>query len=112
MSRSPNEDTRAYAGTAGLSTSDRHRVLAAKHRRRALDVLAEQTTPVDLETLAAAVAAHEGEAGADEETVEQVTISLHHTHLPLMADVGVVDYDPDATLVESYPHRPGSSNGA
>jgi hypothetical protein len=111
MSRSPNEDTRAYAGTAGLSTSDRHRVLAARHRRRVLDALAERTTPVDLETLAAAVAARE-EGGADEETVAQVSISLHHTHLPLMADVGVVDYDPDATLVESLSRCPGSSDGS
>jgi hypothetical protein len=45
---------------------------------------------------------------ADEEFVERVKISLHHNHLPKMADLGVVEYDPDATRIDSCPPYPNA----
>ena len=109
MSQSPNEVTREFAGTADLSTSDHHKVLAGERRRVALDVLSDRSTPVDLEDLAVAIARRETDADVvDEETVEQVAITLHHTHLPMMGELGVIDYDPDSTVVESCPGRPDS----
>ncbi|MDG5778334.1 hypothetical protein QA599_17935 [Haloarculaceae archaeon H-GB1-1] len=107
MSQSPNEVTATDAGTVDLSTSDRYEVLAAERRRVTLDILAERATPVDLENLATAVTEREADAERDDgETVEQVAISLHHNHLPKMADFGAIDYDPEATRVESCSFRP------
>lgn len=106
MGESQNEVTWPHARTVDLSTSDRHRVLAERDRRVVLDVLADRTAPVGLGELAAAVAAREsGGERADEETIELVGIRLHHNHLPMMADLGIIDYDPAATLVESCPRR-------
>lgn len=104
MSQSPSDVTREYAGIADLTTSDRHRVLAAEHRRVALDILSERDAPVELEDLAGATAAREADGDiADKETVEKVALRLHHVHLPLLAQLGVIDYDPEATLVDSCP---------
>lgn len=109
MNQSPNDVPEAYAGTGDLPTSDRHKVLASERRRVALDILAERTDPVDLENLASAIAAREADGiEADEETVKRVALTLHHQHLPLMAKFGVIEYDPEATLVEPYPRRPDS----
>lgn len=109
MSQSPSDVTREYAGIANLPPSDRHKVLAAERRRVALDILSERVAPVDLEGLATVIAAREAEGDvADEKTVEQVAITLHHTHLPMMADLGVIDYNPEATQVESCPRCPNS----
>jgi hypothetical protein len=86
----------------GLSESDRHRVLSVERRRIALDVLAEQRSPLGLWELAEAVAERESERGeVDDDDVEQVAITLHHNHLPGMAELGVVDYDPCSKRVES-----------
>jgi hypothetical protein len=64
---------------------------------------------VDLENLAAAIARHETDGDViDEKAIEQVAITLHHTHLPMMGELGVIDYDPDSTIVESCPRRPDS----
>jgi len=104
MSKSANDVARTYAGTAGLSTSDYHELLAANRRRVVLDVLADRTTPVDLEDLAAAIAAREADGDRTEkEAVEQVALCLHHNHLPKIAEFGVIDYDPEARRVESSP---------
>ncbi|WP_218012003.1 hypothetical protein [Natrinema sp. CBA1119] len=74
----------------------------AEPRRMALDILTNTTTPVDLKDLAAMIAARENDVEvADEETAERVAFFLHHSHLPKMADLGVIDYNPDASRVES-----------
>ena len=102
MRESPNDVMKTYAGTADLPPSDRHKLLATERRRVALDILSERGAPVDLEDLAAAIAAREANRDvADDEAVKQVAISLHHTHLPMLADFGVIDYDPEVTLVDS-----------
>jgi len=68
-----------------------------------LKILAEQTAPVELESLALAVAAQENDRDrVTEEIVKQIACSLHHIHLPKMTDYGVVDYDASAACVESY----------
>ena len=104
MSHSPTDVTRTYAGTTALSTSDRHRLLAAERRRLALDYLADRTGPVDVEELAGTIAAHESDQNiAGEDTVQQVAVSLHHVHLPKMAELGVIDYEPTESVVESCP---------
>lgn len=102
MSQSPSDVGREEMGTPNLSKSDRHKLLAAKHRRVALDILNERSSPVDLQELAAAIARHEANGDAvDEQTIERVAIALHHKHLPLMGEFGVIDYDVATTVVES-----------
>ncbi|WP_277542313.1 DUF7344 domain-containing protein [Haloarcula laminariae] len=76
------------AGTAAITTHGRHKLLSDERRHTALRVLDEGPLPMGLGELADAVATDEA-ADAD-----AVGVALHHKHLPLMADLGVVDYDP------------------
>lgn len=87
-----------------LTESDRHRLLAAERRRLALDILAGRQSPVDLGALAEALAVRERTTDGDPGTVEDVAVDLYHRHLPLMADLGVVEFDPQAGRVEATPH--------
>lgn len=97
MSQSTDEEREP---ACELSESDRHRLLASERRRVALEVLEERTTLVALGDLAEAVADRETATGApDDETVRCVALSLHHHHLPMMADLGVVDYDHESRHV-------------
>ncbi|MFC7232693.1 hypothetical protein ACFQMM_17440 [Saliphagus sp. GCM10025308] len=85
-----------------LSTSDRHRLLAADRRRLALDVLTETSETVSLEELARKVAAREDDREAqDEASVDhnEIEISLHHHHLPKMANMHVLEYDPETNVI-------------
>lgn len=79
-----------------LTDNEYHELLAVGRRRTTLDILADSNTPVELEELAATVAERENSQGiADKAIIERVAISLHHSHLPKMADLGIIDYDPD-----------------
>jgi hypothetical protein len=85
-----------------LTRTERHRLLAAERRRVALRVLDEHSLPTGLDELADAV--RDRETGTDSPrpaTAESVRITLHHKHLPLMADLGLVDYDPDTHCVRA-----------
>jgi hypothetical protein len=80
---------------AELTTDEYHRVLAADRRRIALEVLEDRAGPVDLDVLAEAVAERERRGDANPADPDRVAVSLHHVHLPLLTDLGIVDYDPD-----------------
>lgn len=84
-----------------LAEKDRHRLLASPRRRVILKVLAEQSSTLTLEELATAVATRE-KGSVDEEVVETVAVSLHHAHLPKMARVGVLTYDPDTHHIDGH----------
>jgi len=104
MTRTVDETTETDVATTGLSEGQRARMLAAERRRTALAVLAGRTGPVDLEDLAAEIAARERErTGSDGDSPGRVATTLHHVHLPQIADLGIIDYDPDANRVESCP---------
>ena len=89
---SPSQNS--LSSTTGLSESERHLLLSAERRRIALSVLEDRADPMDLEALAAAVAARADDDGED--AVDRTMIDLHHSHLPRMDDLGVVDYDRDS----------------
>ena len=94
MPQSPHDAMVAQLGTGPLAESDRHDLLAADRRRIAIEVLAERSLPVTLDDLVDGVL--EREAGAESPTDTQrskVALSLHHIHLPAMADYDVVEYD-------------------
>lgn len=101
MSQSARDGAGESAEVALLPESERHRLLADDRRRMTLDVLGRRTSPVDLEDLAASIADRETTG----DTVEQITGRLHHAHLPMMDELGVIDYEPDANRIESCPHR-------
>ncbi|NHN43471.1 hypothetical protein G9C85_17780 [Halorubellus sp. JP-L1] len=96
------------SGTVDLTESETHRLLSSERRRAVLDVLATRTDPVDLSDIARTVAARENADEPDAKAIERVAVSLHHVHLPLIAEVGVIDYDGDANRVVSSPRRPRS----
>lgn len=100
MSESSNE-TADIPRITDLPADERQSLLAVERRWLALDILMGKTTPVGLEELAAGIAAREdGSDAADEGTIERVAITLHHTHLPRMAEVGVLDYDPESRRID------------
>jgi hypothetical protein len=85
-----------------LTESRRHRLLSVERRRTAIDVLAECDLPIGVAELAEEVVAREGRAAdADGGTAADVAVSLHHHHVPALADAGVVDYDPTANRIET-----------
>lgn len=107
MSQSTSETVEECVSTVDLPASDKHRLLADGQRRLALALLAERRNAVEVAELAAAIARREsGDEPVGEEAVERVTIALHHRHLPVMDDLGVVDYDADQCRVdpEGAPH--------
>lgn len=72
------------------------RVLAHPRRRFILQYLQTVETPLPVDELATALVAWEDQrTGADQPRDERtgIEISLVHSHLPKMADAGVVTYD-------------------
>lgn len=92
------------ADTEELTESEYHELLSVERRRITLDILARSIAPVELEDLTTTVAARESDVDVpDEATVERVALPLHHVHLPMMDEFGVIDYDPVTTRVVSCP---------
>lgn len=103
MSQSSSDRADDRAVRATLPESALHRLLASNRRRILLELLEEQPTPVDLEALAILVAKREAEVDSTEPAdLDRIEMTLHHEHLPVLAQAGVVDYQPAANSVESY----------
>ena len=65
----------------------------AYHRRRlVLNVIAEETKPISLETLAKKIAMLERD-NTDEDQYDLVALTLHHVHLPQLAEANIIEYD-------------------
>jgi sugar-specific transcriptional regulator TrmB len=78
-------------------------LLADERRRRVLRTLAEQEGPVDLSTLASAVADSEADDPAGRTPVwRRVYLALSHVHVPMLADAGLVEFDRAATRVRPW----------
>ena len=97
MANVTTDDGRRRGQAVPLSTDDHLRLLASERRRALLDVLTDEHVPVDVADLAAAVA---DRAGACD--VDAVALTLHHTHLPLLDDLDVVEYDYRDGRVTAY----------
>lgn len=94
----------AEASSANELTEDEcYQLLAAEHRRLVLDVLAGQKTAAGLADLAADVATQAGADAADE---TRIATALHHVHLPKMADLGVLEYDPETRVIDPVKNAP------
>ncbi len=85
---------------------DGHRRLTSTRRRLTLDVLTGVSEPVNLSELAAGIVAREdGVDAVDEASVSDAAVELHHVHLPLLTDIGLIDYDSSARRIDSCPTR-------
>lgn len=84
---------------AGDTVTDQnvHRVLASRTREQVLDVL-DDGEVTSVEALAATVAARN--VGLDPSPVDRTLLQLYHLHLPMLADFGIVRFDPDAMQVQ------------
>lgn len=94
MSKTTIELTTTYARTADLTESERHGLLASERRRSILDALEGRSVSIELDDLAAELAARDEHLDpTDPEGVRRLKAELHHVHLPMLSDSGVLDYD-------------------
>ncbi|QLG50404.1 DUF7344 domain-containing protein [Natrinema halophilum] len=70
-------------------------------RMRLLSLLEDGDRPLSLEQLAARLSALDTGQFTDQSNAK---VALHHSHLPAMADVGVISYDHESRLVTRYDH--------
>lgn len=68
-------------------------------RMRVLSICADHARPLSVEQLASELVEYDIEAFSD---AEQATIALYHSHLPMMADVGVLEFDHESGLVMQH----------
>ncbi|WP_222918388.1 hypothetical protein [Natrinema sp. SYSU A 869] len=81
-------------------------VFSNARRRRTVQYLKRQGGSCDLAPLVQQVAAWENDTNPDDVTRTQrrrVYISLYQTHLPMLEDHGIVDWDPDGHEIELLP---------
>jgi len=76
------------------------RAIASERRRITLSVLADASTPIDARTVARRVADREETGGVTTDRIEEIHVSLHHIHLPALADVGLAAYDAERGIVD------------
>ncbi len=77
-------------------------ILSNARRRYVLYYLRQQSEPIELTDLAEHVAAWENETDIEsmgEQERKRVYVSLYQTHIPKLADTGLVEYDKEAGIV-------------
>lgn len=78
-------------------------LLGSQRRRDVLACLTDTNDPIALADLAADVGARESERALSEipdGELQTISTSLYHTHLPKLADAGVIEYD-DSDLIRA-----------
>jgi hypothetical protein len=85
-----------------LSETDRHALLASDRRRQLVRVLSEWNAPVGVSDLAVAVQRAEADSPESvEASTREISIELHHNHLPRLAAASLIDYVPQTHRVEA-----------
>lgn len=82
---------------ASIDTDAALELIARSQRRRLLAHLDDVAGPVDLDDLAVEL------GGQHDGSLERTRVSLHHVHLPKLADAGVVEYSREHGNVELTP---------
>lgn len=102
--RIPPSPPDSLAETSHVPRDDLFEALANSRRRTVLSKIADAGTPVELRTLARAVAREEAgsdDADVSDEAFESVSLTLYHTHLPKLAHLGLIEFDARRRVVES-----------
>ncbi|WP_049925954.1 DUF7344 domain-containing protein [Halopiger goleimassiliensis] len=89
-----------------LTQAELFDVFSNARRRRTVQYLKQQGGHCELSSLVEQVAAWENDTDPDDVTRTQrrrVYISLYQTHLPMLEEHGIVDWDPDAHTIELLP---------
>lgn len=91
--------------TVALEEEHVYRILSSKRRRLALSVLNGRADDViQVADLSRAIAAEEIRTLPEEvpsTAYDAACVSLHHSHLPVLADLDVVSWDRDASTVRA-----------
>lgn len=101
MNGTTSDSVAERGATTRLTESQRHRILANEQRRVLIELLSDKSDPVTLSDLATTLFAREADAGASRE--QQIRAELHHSHLPMFDEIGLVDYDPETNQVAPRP---------
>ncbi|USZ73436.1 DUF7344 domain-containing protein [Natronosalvus halobius] len=91
-----------------LTQAELFDVFSNARRRQTVQYLKRHHGACDLAPLVEQVAAWENDTTTDDVTRAQrrrVYISLYQTHLPMLEDHGIVDWDPDAHRIELLPNE-------
>lgn len=89
---------------AAITPDQVHRLLNDTERRQLVVVLSDIDHCVPLTTLTERMSERLDVPNSDtREFCESLRVHLHHSHLPLFADAGVVEYNADQRLVRPTP---------
>lgn len=72
------------------------------HRRIVLAELADREAPISIDALTESIVTHNHHAAlasVSDETATRIRTSLHHSHLPKLAEAGLVEYGPERGVV-------------
>jgi len=90
-----------------LPEADIHDVLRNDRRRMVIELLGDADEPVTARELSEAIAAREtGEDPPPRDVRQSVYISLQQTHLPKLAELGIVEYDEQTKEVRPAENAP------
>lgn len=112
MSRDANDEYDGRSGNYGFlrtncessmqSLDEVFKLFTRERRRFALYYLEERRGPVTVEELAATIGDWETDSGRGEvpdDRFENVLLELKHEHLPKVAEVEFIEFDPDEGIV-------------
>lgn len=88
---------------ADVETDQVIRSLSSPRRRYVLSLLSSRNRPMALADVATDVTSWELDADRDEiskEAIQSVELSLYHTDGPMLADAGLLEYDPGKRTIE------------
>ena len=96
-----SEETADAAAAPWLADDQFYRALASARRRRLLSFVIEhsESTVDELATVLAGWETTETGAMATAEDHDRITLELVHSHLPMLEDLGLVEYDADTEVV-------------
>lgn len=106
--RSPTgeNDSETPSRASRLSKDDTFHILQNERRRRVLQYLSDTEGAVDMRDIAEQVAAWEHDTTVQQLTSDQrqrVYIALYQSHLPKLADFGLITYNRSRGVVERTP---------
>jgi len=101
MNQTKNHAKTEYREIADLTEAERHRLLTAERRRILLTILSTHSPPMQFDTVAEKIADQDSDVETvDREFVERIKAILHHTHFPMMADMGMLEYDSETNRID------------